>query len=1220
LVGLIRQVASPAHPLVMFLDDLQWADQPSLDFMAALLEDTTISGLLLIGAYRDNEVDASHKLTRLIRQPTSSGMPPAILTLTDLAIPDLTSLLSDMLRTPAALVHPLATALHAKTGGNPFFTVAFINRLYRDGVVRPDPEHGRWVWDDAVILAHGASANVIELLAAGLATLPAKTTDILAAAACLGHHCTLGALAQATNMAQEDVTSALLPALERGLVITPDSPAFHRAEPDTKLHFCHDRVQQAVYELRDETARTNLHLAIARRFVSAGGHDARDIRAAEHYAAAAALIEAPAERAAAQRLFHAAALQARQAGSFATAERFFRLGIAMLGDDPWDHGADAAFAMHAGLHITLYSQSDYAEADAAYAVLEQHAAAPVDLVDATCVQIASLASRNLYEAAVTLGSAALTQLGIAMPHDDAERCHAEELAAFYRLAESGALERLPGLPRLSDAALLGAATLMSRLEPSAAFGARTALARWLDLRTVRLCIEHGLCDAAMPSLCRVLYSAVPARGDYATGYRAARIALTMAQAAHAGTEAAHALRLYAAAVSHWFHPVSDNITHARTAFDRLVRAGDMEMACFTFGTSLVALMESGNGLCEMEAEIEAALRFARKTRNRESEQAYLPLRQCVHALRGITDTPGAFDDAEFNEPAYLASVRGNTMALGFFHVYRAMTACLFNDQIGLRRHAHAVQSAGPSMIGSYRSMLANFLQSLALVEEIRQAPKTAQSGLGARLAANQAWLAARAADAPMNFAHLHDLVEAERLDVLEDAWAAAEQLYEMAMRRAEANQRLWHRALLTEKAGRAHLRRGLDHSGRALLWQAHDLYARWGANGKISALRDEFPFIAIGGAAGPHSDKAHAAGYLSLLGAGQALALETSLPRLVGRVVELLAQLTGATAVRLLLLDDAGRWHLEGMCRDGKAVDVDCLPPRQAEEQGLLPASALRLALRTLKPLLADDAVIDIRFKDDPHFKDMPRCALLALPVFVQGRVSALLILESTLYRSAFSTTHIETLSLLCGQLSICIANLRLRQSLESKVAERTRELEAANQQLQQLSHLDALTGIANRRMFDTVWRAESRQAARDKRPLAVLLIDVDHFKAYNDAYGHQAGDACLQTVAGALAAALRRGADLVARYGGEEFAVVLPGLTVPEALRMAQTLRIAVMDCAITHIRNSVAPIVTVSIGVAGWVPEAGAEPIDLLADADAALYEAKHSGRNQCVALAPP
>jgi diguanylate cyclase (GGDEF)-like protein len=1018
-------------------------------------------------------------------------------------------------------------------------------------------------------------------------------------------------------MTPEDVSDQLLPALERGLIITPNALAFHQGEPDAPLHFCHDRMQQAVYQLCTDTARERLHLAIARRFVEAGGRHARDIRAAEHYAVAAPLIEDPAERATARRLFQDAAFNARQAGSFATAEHFLRLGVAMLGDDIWDGNAAAAFTLHADLHMTLYSQSRYDEADAAYALLSQHAPSPVDLVDATCVQIASLASRNHYAVAVTLGTAALDQLGIAMPHDDPDLCRAEELEAFYRLVDDGALERLVEQPRLEDAALLGAAKLMSRLEPSASFSARTALARWLDLRTVRLCIEHGLCDTAMSSLCRILYSTVPARGDYATGYRAARVALAMAESGHAGTEAAHALRLFGTAVSHWFHPLSDDIGHVRAAFDRLVRVGDMEMAGFTFGTSLVALLDSGQGLGEMDAEIDAALNFARKTRNRETELAYLPLRQCVHALRGMTDGPGAFDDAAFNEPAYLATARDNAMALAFFHVYRALTACLFDDPASLRHHAQAVQAFGPGMIGSYRSMLANFLQSLALIEEIGQTPKTARRGLRARLDANQAWLAARAADAPMNFAHLHDLVAAERFDALEDDWGAAARLYEMAMRKAEAHQRPWHRALLTEKAGRAHMRRGLDHAGRALLAQAHDLYCRWGAVGKGAALRHEFPFIALSGGGDPDSGTTHAVGYLGLLRASQALALETSLPRLVTRIVELVAQLTGGTAVRLLLLDDAGHWHMEGMWSDGKVTYLDRLSLRQAEDKGLLSASALRLALRTLKPLVADDAVIDIRFKDDPHFKDMKLCALLALPVFVQGRVSALLMLESTLYRAAFSTAHIETLSLLCGQLAISIANLRLRQSLENKVAERTRDLEAANQQLQQLSHIDALTGIANRRMFDSVWQAASRQAVRDKRPLAVMLIDVDHFKAYNDAYGHQAGDACLQTVADALAAGLRRGGDFVARYGGEEFVVVLPGLTVPDALRVAQNLRVAVMNCAISHIHNSAAPIVTVSIGVAGWEPEAGSEPIDLLADADAALYEAKHSGRNQCVAL---
>jgi len=238
--------------------------------------------------------------------------------------------------------------------------------------------------------------------------------------------------------------------------------------------------------------------------------------------------------------------------------------------------------------------------------------------------------------------------------------------------------------------------------------------------------------------------------------------------------------------------------------------------------------------------------------------------------------------------------------------------------------------------------------------------------------------------------------------------------------------------------------------------------------------------------------------------------------------------------------------------------------------------------------------------------------------LLAQNRLNGVLYLENNQLSGAFAPGRIQMLKMLSAQAAIALDNARLYASLEQQVAERTRELSEANRRLQQLSECDGLTGIANRRKFDTVWTAEWKRAARQGLPLAVAMIDVDHFKAYNDHYGHQAGDDCLRQVAQALAATVQRANDRVARYGGEEFVVVLPGVTAPEAIHVAQKLCAAVAACQIPHAHNSAAPVVTVSIGVAWGIPEPDASLNALIVAADTQLYQAKHAGRNR-VAPAP-
>ena len=253
LVALLLQVATPTHPLVLFLDDLQWADQPSLDFISALLEETTAYGLLLIGAYRDNEVDDAHPLLRLLRRPASTGKPVQVLTLSSLTVGDLNALLADMLHNPPDAVRELAAALFARTGGNPFFTIQFLDALFREKSLWPDTERGQWQWDAAAISKQSASSNVVDFLVERLAEWENATTEVMVSAACMGNAFTLGLLALATGDNLRQLADRLVPVLERGILVTLSSLAFHNADPGTPLRFCHDRMQQAVYRLRDDS-------------------------------------------------------------------------------------------------------------------------------------------------------------------------------------------------------------------------------------------------------------------------------------------------------------------------------------------------------------------------------------------------------------------------------------------------------------------------------------------------------------------------------------------------------------------------------------------------------------------------------------------------------------------------------------------------------------------------------------------------------------------------------------------------------------------------------------------------------------------------------------------------------------------------------------------------------------------------------------------------------
>lgn len=1216
LLALLGAVAAPQHPLVLFIDDLQWVDQPSLAFVADLRRDDHIHGLTLIGAYRDNEVDVAHPLAILLRDLAAEGIAAPQLTLTGLTQGDTAELIADMLQMPTADVASLAAVTHAKTGGNPFYTIEFLTALYRDGVLRLDLHDGQWHWDNAELAGRAASDSVVDFLTERLGRLTPETRQALLTAACLGNEFALGMLAVALDMTPEALAARLAPALEQGIVVTQSALCVQQGDPSVTLRFCHDRMQQAAHDLCGPDERIELNLHLARRFAVGDAATAMPIRAARHYAQALPRLVDPAERARARELIAAAALEARQAGAFADAEDLLVLAITLLPPDPWRHAAAETGALHTEQHLVRFCLARYADADATYALLDAKADL-MTLVNAACIQVISLSNRTRYGDAVALARNLLGRLGLSVPTEEALMpALQEELALFYRHVERGGFDALPHSPVLTDPKRIAIILSLNRVVPAAFFG-QPLLAFWCVVRGSRLWLEEGYCSEVNYLLGNMMLVTVGFRDDYTTGYRAGRLSLDIGLKRDQGVETARAQHVFALFNCHWFEPLEACISHAREAHMRLHYFGDLEFACYALFASFAGVIDCCEHLSELAAEIDTALLYSRKTGNRTCETTFLSIRQLMRALEGCTTTPGGFDDADYCEQTHLQSVRDIPLGHVYYHCYRALSAGLFDDRGALIEHSQAALTLAPTINGFYPFALIQFWHALALVHQCADASGEERTALLEALDCAQTWFARRAADAEQNFAHLHDLIAAEHYDLKDQPWAA-HQAFEQAMAGAHKHRRAWHHAFTVERFALFALRRGNNGSGRLLLMQAHKGYQAWGAAGKVRQMEARWPFLRVRQSVttslhGTHHGSHAVLDHLAILQASQALASETSLSRLVTRLIEVISKMTGATDVAFLLRDEQGQWVLEGASQAVQPV------PRQAVDGHGFPASVMRLGLKTGKPVVSDDAIRDPRLAKDAYFQGLDGdCAVLGFPIMLRGRAVAFLILENRLMHAAFRAEQVESVSLLARQLAISIEHARLYESLEHKVAERTRELEAANARLSALSNTDGLTGIANRRRFDEVFQHEWNRAQRSGSPLSVALLDVDWFKKYNDHYGHQAGDDCLCQVAQVVADTACRAGDLAARYGGEEFVLLAPATDRQAALSLTTRICQKLEQLAIPHALSPYGHI-TASIGVATFLPTDEPQddsPKELLNRADAALYQAKEQGRNRVLA----
>ncbi|GIJ46127.1 serine/threonine protein kinase [Virgisporangium aliadipatigenens] len=1206
-VEVLRAIAE-SRPLVVVLDDLQWAGPVPVGLLDAVLTDDRLRGVLVIGAYRESDIDSAHPLSALLSRWTGAQTYPPHVRLENLPPEDVRVMLAEMLRIPVPEAAELADSIRPHAGGNPFDTVEFVNALRCDGVLTSTD--GGWTWDTRAVRRYIGSGDVLALLTRRLANLPDTARDILLDMASLGGDVELDLLRSALGMAERDdadLTDDLAPALEDGLLV------LERGVP-ASIRFPHDRIQQAAYRSLPEAERRARHLAMARRLAEVPRYHRV---AAEHYHAALADLTDPAERARAVPLLRDAAGHARLLANYALMERFLSAAADLLaaGTAP-DAGPRARQEVDVERHEALFGVGRFDDADTLYERIERDRTDPILLTRAACVQAGSLMLRGRPADALQLGLGVLAEL--AHPAPEADELFPEIARGMDMLetwVATSSTEEDVRRGENTDPHTDAVARMLSRMLPAAFFSGSPLMA-WLVTSAIRLWAAGGPCAALVGPLAHAAFVTIVVRRDYRTGHAIVERALSVSEALGYEPETSHARMLYALSAGPWFRPLEECVRMAQRAREGLLRGGDLQNAGFTFYATVCGNLECAPTLEEAQVEIDAGMSFVARTGNRHVEAFIVAYRQSARALRGETNGPGDLSDASFDEEAHLASLAANPTAAGNYHILAALVAAVFNDAPALIRHAAVGTAMMPAYEGTHATTVAQFLQALALAAQAREAGPEARAELLAEFDRYHGWTADRAAETPGNFRHLHALLDAERAWLLGDVDGAL-RAFDTAQHEVESRQRPWQRALVAERLGRFHLSRGLEYAGRTALREAHRHYQRWGATAKVEQLAGEFPFLRA--VDEPRTDTRRPSNFRSssavssqtmdivaILRASQALSSETNLNRLQNSVNDVLCSLTGANSARLVIRAPDDGWYLPQAGQRLLLTD-----PAHA---GLVPQSVLRYVERTQQPLVVDDATRDDRFSHDPYLAELSTCALLVVPVQSPGGPYAMLLLENRVSRSAFGTNGLEAVQLIAGQLTVSLENALVHAELERKVAERTSALEAANEQLELLAVTDPLTGLANRRRLTEFLETDWRRSLRSAAPIAIAMIDIDHFKQYNDFYGHPAGDACLRTIAGTIGRNVRE-TDMVTRYGGEEFAVVMPNTDEAAAVAVAERVRAAVAALAEPHERSTCGTV-TISIGVAAAVPSAAvATPEQLLKSADAELYEAKRQGRNRVV-----
>lgn len=1012
--------ALAAHgPTLLFLDDLQWADAASLKLLRTLAVDADIHGLLLIAAYRADEVDAARPIDRTLAAVRAAGTPVATLELRPLDEPALAAMLADALRADAGRASPLAREVLRKTAGNPFFVRRFIGHLFRERLLVFDADRKTWSWDLDAIAEMEVAENVVELAAASIRSLPEATQEVLRTAACIGNQFDLALLAALGGKPQDEVAQLLWSPLEEGLIVPAGGPRFGWAAHPVELRaarapsyrFAHDRIQQAAYRLLDADERTAIHLRVGRELLRMA---AKEPLGEDLFTIVDQLDRAPDRLPGPQRTWLAdlnrqAGDRARLTSAFGSAWAYFAQGLALLPDEPWRTHHALWFQLQRG---AAESAALCADLQASERLVEEglvHAETRLEKAGLHDLAVVASTTGGRFESALRHGVEALLLLGMDLPADRPEQALEAEKARARALLGNRSWDQLLEAPPLGDAEHRARLQLLVDLSAPAWY-ASDALFKLVSLRAAQESLERGHTPAS-PMAYGSWAVALAMDGEYEAAYDVGRFAVRLAERLEVPAQECRVLMTLGGHVSPWRAPLRDSVPLLRRSMAVGVQSGELLFAAIAGGDLVCVLFSLGAELDQVIAECDSVLAWDRKIGHAFGAAHVLPPRQAARCLKGVTRRVGSFDDDSFDEAGYLAGLAGNPLAVCGYHHFRAQVCYLLGDLAAASASLEAAAPLLPVLRSLFLSADHAFYACLILAALADAAAPTERPPLVARMRAAVERVTAWAAHAPSTWVHKRDLMAVE-LARLEDRGKDALVLYVQAIEGARREGVVRDEALAHERCGAFHLGRGEDATAGLHLAAALDGYARWGASGKVRLLQGAQgrspPAAASRRASGGASEAA--LDEQSLLKVAEALTSELVLDRLVEKLVVLCGE--AASAGRTVLVLDRGGLVVHATAEVGGEVTIERQPLARS---GGVPAALVEHAHATGEVVHLGDALAGERFTGEPYLRAHQVRSVLALPLRRGPRRVGVLYFENRLVPDAFPPERLQTLRLLSG-------------------------------------------------------------------------------------------------------------------------------------------------------------------------------------------------------------
>jgi PAS domain S-box-containing protein len=1015
----LQVFAREERPLALFLDDLQWLDAATLDLLEHLVIHPDVRRLLLIGAYRDNEVDSSHPLVRTLDAIRSAGARIEEIELAPLGLGHVGRLVADAVHCRPALSQPLSELVHEKTSGNPFFAIQFLTALNEEGLLGFDPVALAWRWDIDRIHAKGYTDNVADLMAGKLKRLSGATQEALKDLACLGSVADFATLTLVYGENEEGVHAALWEAVYAGLIL----------RQETGYTFLHDRIQQAAYSLIPEERRSNVHLRIGRALLTS----MTAAQLAEHLLdvanqfnrAAGRLIDRD-EKARVARVNLRAGRKAKASAAYASANVFLTAGMALLDEKLWASRYELMFSLWLERAECEFLAGNLETAEQLIAALLQRGAMKIDEAAVYHLKIQLHIVRSENRLAVDSARTCLRLFGIDLP----ARPTLEDVQAEYELVwealDGHSIESLIDLPPMIDQELQAAMRVLAILSASA-YHVDFELYCLIACRKARIGIQHGVSEASPLGFALFGIILGPAFHRYGEGYRFARLACDLVEKHGFIAFRAQVYRV-AGVAAFWTEPIGTTINLERATFRAAIEVGDLTSACFSMDTSVTGFLLRNDPLDAVWRESEKTLDFVRNARFRDVAAVVACQRHFIATMQGRDATFSAFSDAHVDEEAFEALLAGNCTptAICLYWIFKLKERFLLGEY---SEALAAIDKAKPVLWACAVHVLRPdfvYYATLTVAALFEKGSPDEQSGWRELLTAHREQLREWAGTNPPTFADKYALVSAEIARV-EGRDADAMRLYQQAIRSAHDHGFVQNAGLVFEVGARFYDSRGVDSVAQAYLRNARYCYLQWGAHGKVRQLEERYPYLQerapTSGAATIGAPVAQL-DVETVVEASQAVSGEIVLENLIRKLMVIAVEHAGAQR-GLLILPRGDQLWIEAEATTGrKTVEVSLRQGLVAPSE--LPLTILQYAIRTREPLVCDDASRERPFSADEYVASRHVRSVLCLTLINQAKLVGVLYLENNVAASVFTPARIAVLKLLASQAAISLENARL--------------------------------------------------------------------------------------------------------------------------------------------------------------------------------------------------